>query len=200
MLIKIAHEESRLVRDDARRPRGRTGRGRRTVSYGSGAYGGAAHRSRYAGAGRGPRSLRAPSRPELVELLDDEALLPAIVFIFSRVGCDAAVRQLLESGVRLTSRVEQQEIAAILERHVVGLSDGDLRALDYDVFAEGSEPGSGRASRGHVAHLQGVRRRGLRPRADQGRLRDRDVGIGHQHAGSVGGTGEAGEVRRRNPR
>ena len=125
------------------------GRGRRTVSYGSGAYGGAAHRSRYAGAAAGPRSLRAPSRPELVELLDDEALLPAIVFIFSRVGCDAAVRQLLESGVRLTTTVEQQEIAAIMERHVVGLSDGDLRALDYDVFAEA-------LSRGVAAHHAGM--------------------------------------------
>ena len=101
-LIKIAREESRFVRDDARRPRGRSGRGRRTVNYGSGSYGGAAHRARYAGTGRRPHSLRVPSRPELVGLLDDEQLLPAIVFIFSRVGCDAAVRQLLESGVRLT--------------------------------------------------------------------------------------------------
>jgi ATP-dependent RNA helicase HelY len=135
-LIKVAREESRFVRDDARRPRGKTGRGRRTVSYGSGAYGGAAHRSRYGGAGHRPRSLHVPSRPELVELLDDEALLPAIVFIFSRVGCDAAVRQLLASRVRLTSRVEEQEIAAIIERHVAGLSDSDLQALDYDRFAE----------------------------------------------------------------
>ena len=148
VLIKIAREESRLVRDDARRPRGRSGRGRRTVSYGSGAYGGAAQRSHYAG-GRGPRSLRGPSRPELVELLDDEALLPAIVFIFSRVGCDAAVQQLLESGVRLTSTVEQQQIAAILERHVAGLSDSDLHALNYDVFAEA-------LSRGVAAHHAGM--------------------------------------------
>jgi ATP-dependent RNA helicase HelY len=148
-LIRIAREESRLVRDDARRPRGRSGRGKRTVSYGSGAYGGAASRSGYAGAGRGRSSLRAPSRPELVELLDDEALLPAIVFIFSRVGCDAAVRQLLESGVRLTTTAEQQQIVAILERHVVGLSDGDLRALDYDIFAEA-------LSRGVAAHHAGM--------------------------------------------
>ena len=149
VLIKIAREESRFVRDDARRPRAKSGRGRRTVSYGSGAYGGAAHRSRYEGTGRRPRSLRVPSRPELVELLDDEALLPAIVFIFSRVGCDAAVRQLLESGVRLTTTAERQQIAAIMERHVVGLSDGDLRALDYDVFAEG-------LSRGVAAHHAGM--------------------------------------------
>ena len=149
MLIKIAREESRLVRDDARRPRRRSGRGKRTVSYGSGAYGGAASRSSYAGAGRGRSSLRAPSRPELVEMLDDEALLPAIVFIFSRVGCDAAVRQLLESGVRLTTAAEQQQIAAILERHIVGLSDGDLRALDYDLFAEA-------LNRGVAAHHAGM--------------------------------------------
>ncbi len=135
-LIKIARDESRFIRDDARRPRGKSGRGRRTVNYGSGAYGGAAHRSRYGGAGHRPRSLHVPSRPELVELLDEEALLPAIVFIFSRVGCDAAVRQLLASGVRLTRRVEQQEIAGILERHVAGLADGDLQALDYDRFAD----------------------------------------------------------------
>ena len=72
ILIKIARDESRFVRDDARRPRGKSGRGSRTVSHGSGAYGGAAHRSHYAGSDRRPRSLRVPSRPELVELLDDE--------------------------------------------------------------------------------------------------------------------------------
>jgi ATP-dependent RNA helicase HelY len=149
ILMKIAREESRFVRDDSRRPRGKSGRGRRTVSYGSGAYGGAAHRSHYDGAGRRPRSLRMPSRPELVEQLDDEELLPAIVFIFSRVGCDAAVRQVLESGVRLTTTAEQQQIAAIMEQHVVGLSGGDLQALNYDLFAEA-------LSRGVAAHHAGM--------------------------------------------
>jgi ATP-dependent RNA helicase HelY len=79
-VLLIAREESRFVRDDARRPRGRSGWGRRTVNYGNGSYGGAAHHSRCAGTGRRPHSLRVPSRPELVELLDDEELLPAIVF------------------------------------------------------------------------------------------------------------------------
>jgi ATP-dependent RNA helicase HelY len=135
-LIKIAREESRFVRDDARRPRGKSGWGRRTMSYGSGAYGAAAHRSHHGGAGGRPRSFHMPSRPELVEQLDDEALLPAIVFIFSRVGCDAAVKQLLASRIQLTSRVERQEIAAIVEQHVGGLSAGDLDALEFDRFAE----------------------------------------------------------------
>jgi ATP-dependent RNA helicase HelY len=85
----------------------------------------------------------------MVELLDTEALLPAIVFIFSRVGCDAAVRQLLASRVRLTSRVEEQEIAVIVERHVAGLSDSDLQALDYGRFAEA-------LSMGVAAHHAGM--------------------------------------------
>jgi ATP-dependent RNA helicase HelY len=147
-LIKIAREESRFVRDDSRRPRGRAGRGRRSVSYGSGAYGGAAHRPRDEGTRR-PRSLSTPSRAEIVELLDSEALLPAIVFIFSRIGCDAAVRQLLSSGIELTDIDEQREISSLLVRHVGGLSDTDLRALDYDRFSEA-------LSRGISAHHAGM--------------------------------------------
>ena len=148
-LVRVSRNESRYVRDDSRRPRGKGGRGRRTVGYGSGAYGGAAHRSRTDGAGYGPRSLHSPGRPEIVELLDQAALLPAIMFIFSRAGCDGAVRQLLGSGLRLTSPAEQREIAAIIERHIAGLSDADLRALDYDRFAEAM-------SRGIAAHHAGL--------------------------------------------
>jgi len=147
-LVRIAREESKLVRDDSRRPRGRTGKGKRTVGYGSGAYGGATHRSRYE-QGRRPRSLAVPSRPDLVQVLDAEGLLPAIVFIFSRVGCDAAVRQLLSSGITLTTRTERAEIAAILARGVAGLSEEDLRALEYGVFAEA-------LTRGVAAHHAGL--------------------------------------------
>src|SRR4051812_7961277 len=82
-LVKVAREESRYVRDDSRRPRGRNGRGKRTVSYGSGAYGGGAHSSRYESGGRRPRPLSAPSRPEIVERLGQQALLPPLLFLFS---------------------------------------------------------------------------------------------------------------------
>ena len=148
-LVRVARDESRYVRDDSRRPRGKGGGGRRTVSYGSGAYGGAAHRSRTDGSGHRPRSLHSPGRPEIVELLDRAALLPAIMFIFSRAGCEGAVRQMLGSGLRLTSPAEQREIAAIIERHTVGLSGADLRALDYDRFAEAM-------TRGIAAHHAGM--------------------------------------------
>ena len=54
-LVRVAREESRYVRDDSRRPRGRSGKGKRTVSYGSGAYGGAASSGRVrGGSGRMP--------------------------------------------------------------------------------------------------------------------------------------------------
>jgi ATP-dependent RNA helicase HelY len=140
-LVKVSRDEARQVRDDSRRPRGRGGRGKRAVAYGSGAYGGAAHRSRIeAGSGR-PRSLAVASRPDLLQALDAEALLPAIVFIFSRVGCDAAVGQLLGSGIRLTSSEERVELAGIADRHVAGLSATDLRALDYGRFVEALQRG-----------------------------------------------------------
>ena len=134
-LLRVARDESRFVRDDARRPRGAGGRGRRNVRYGSGAYGGASRAS--TGSAHRPRSFYGPDRADVVELLEQADLLPAIVFIFSRAGCDAAVRQLLASGLRLTSGAERAEIADILDRRTAGLADGDLVALEYDRFAEG---------------------------------------------------------------
>ena len=147
-LLRVARDESRHVRDDSRRPRGRNGKGKRSVSYGSGAYGGAAAHQR-TGEQRGPRSLVAPSRADVVERLDEAALLPAIVFIFSRNGCDGAVRQLLGSGLTLTRAGERAEIAAVLARHLSGLAAADRRALDYDRFAEA-------LSRGVAAHHAGM--------------------------------------------
>src|SRR5262245_63063551 len=56
--------------------------------------------------------FRLPRRPEVVERLDKAGLLPAITFIFSRAGCDAAVRQCLDAGLRLTT---PDEVAVIPE-------------------------------------------------------------------------------------
>ena len=158
-LLRVARDESRFVRDDARRPRGAGGKGRRNVRYGSGAYGGAGRASTRAPlssskgsaqhTGRRPRSLYGPDRADVVELLDRADLLPAIVFIFSRAGCDAAVRQLLASGLRLTGGAEQAEIDDILDRHTAGLADSDLAALEYDRFAEAM-------LRGVAAHHAGL--------------------------------------------
>ena len=50
------------------------------------------------------------SRPEIIEKLQRENLLPAITFIFSRMGCDAAVKQCLAAGIKLTNTEERAEI------------------------------------------------------------------------------------------
>jgi ATP-dependent RNA helicase HelY len=127
-LLALAKQEARALRDDARRPRGRSGRGRQT-SYGSGRFGGGADRQR-----REANKRLVPRRDATIERLRDERLLPAIYFIFSRQGCDTAVTQLMRSGLRLTNPGEQQALAEIAERHTNGLGRADLAVLDYDGF------------------------------------------------------------------
>jgi ATP-dependent RNA helicase HelY len=61
---------------------------------------------------RGPR-YRPPSRVEVVERLDAAGLLPAIVFIFSRAGCEAAVTQCVRGGLRLNGPEEVEEVRRI---------------------------------------------------------------------------------------
>ena len=88
-----------------------------------------------------PLPFKSPRRTELLELLDDESLLPAIVFIFSRAACDDAVRQVLRDGLRLASRSQRGTIRAIAEAHVTELSDEDLTVHGYDEWREGLEAG-----------------------------------------------------------
>jgi ATP-dependent RNA helicase HelY len=90
---------------------------------------------------RGSRRLRAPSRVEVAELLAAHELLPAIVFVFSRAGCDGAVDQCRAGGVRLTTADERAQIRRIAESHVIGLDDDDLAVLGYDAWLDGLESG-----------------------------------------------------------
>ena len=76
--------------------------------------------------GRPRGRLRSPRRAEVVERLREEAMLPAIYFIFSRNACEDAVRQCLDQGLRLTSGEERRAIRTIAEKRVEMLSDDDL--------------------------------------------------------------------------
>jgi len=87
--------------------------------------------------------LVGPRRSELIEALDDLTMLPAIVFIFSRAACDAAVAQCLSDGMRLTSSEERAEIRRRCEEHTEGLPDEELRVLGYGPWAAGLEAGLG---------------------------------------------------------
>ncbi|HZM77435.1 MAG TPA: DEAD/DEAH box helicase [Candidatus Limnocylindrales bacterium] len=97
----------------------------------------------------GRRTRVAPYRSDIVERLDSEGLLPAILFIFSRAGCDAAVQQCLQAGLRLTSPDERIEIRGIVERIVGNLPAEDLAALNYWDWLDGLE-------RGLAAHHAGL--------------------------------------------
>ncbi|HTT89668.1 MAG TPA: DEAD/DEAH box helicase [Acidimicrobiales bacterium] len=85
--------------------------------------------------------LFAPRRAETVDLLAEQGLLPAIYFIFSRAGCDEAVRQCMRDGRRLTSTAERRHIREVAEATTGRLSDADLSALGYGDWLAGLEAG-----------------------------------------------------------
>jgi ATP-dependent RNA helicase HelY len=88
-------------------------------------------------------------RGDIVRMLQGKHLLPAIFFIFSRVGCDQAVRQVLRAGVRLTDEREREEIRRIVDDRCRTLLDEDLGVLGYFEWLDGLE-------RGVAAHHAGL--------------------------------------------
>lgn len=103
----------------------------------------------------GPK-LRPPRRSEMVELLSQREWLPAIVFVFSRDGCDTAVQQLVGDGMSLTTRAERDEIHAELQRVAAELPDEDLDVLGFRAFAAGLERGVGAHHAGLVPAFKEV--------------------------------------------
>ena len=83
-----------------------------------------------------------PGRVETIEHLAAEGMLPAIYFIFSRAGCDAAALRILESGIRLNTPDERETVRAIAEERTAHLSDADLSVLDYPRWASQLEAGA----------------------------------------------------------
>jgi ATP-dependent RNA helicase HelY len=89
------------------------------------------------------------SRAEIIEKLQRENLLPAITFIFSRIGCDSAVKQCLQAGLRLTSPQEREEIRATALRYTQNIAEEDLEVLDFTAWLTALE-------RGIAAHHAGL--------------------------------------------
>ena len=96
-----------------------------------------------------PSLHRPPARPDVIGVLGREGLLPAITFIFSRAGCDAAVKQCLRSSLRLTTDEERARIAEVVDRRCGDLPEADLIILDYHEWREG-------LLRGLAAHHAGM--------------------------------------------
>ncbi|HET7356609.1 MAG TPA: DEAD/DEAH box helicase [Nocardioidaceae bacterium] len=105
------------------------------------------------GRGRGrsgrPRRFTPPSRYDVVERLDAQGMLPAIVFIFSRIGCDAAVTQCLNANLWLTSPEERATISEVVEKRCAAIPEEDRRVLGYPDFLDG-------LVRGVAAHHAGM--------------------------------------------
>ncbi|AZZ48781.1 RNA helicase [Rathayibacter rathayi] len=119
--------------------------GSRVERGGGGGRGGRGGRHRFPE----QRSEEVMLRSEVVEILRGKTLLPAIFFVFSRAGCDQAVRQVLRSGVRLTERHERDEIRAIVEERCRTIRDEDLAVLGYWEWLDGLQ-------RGVAAHHAGM--------------------------------------------
>lgn len=96
-----------------------------------------------------PTLNRGPSRPDVIATLDGEGLLPAITFVFSRAGCDAAVKQCLRAPLRLTSDDERARITEVIDRRCADLARSDLDVLGYYEWREG-------LLRGLAAHHAGM--------------------------------------------
>ncbi|MCA1780965.1 MAG: DEAD/DEAH box helicase [Intrasporangiaceae bacterium] len=141
--IRNAEHKGAWVEEAMSGPGGRSGR----VVKGRARRDGGPRRGGGAPAGRARGG--APSRVEVITTLEREGLLPAITFIFSRVGCDAAVGQLLAAGVRLIPQSQGERIRRRVEEKMAALADEDLSVLGYWDFVEG-------LTRGFAAHHAGM--------------------------------------------
>jgi len=113
---------------------------------------------RSARGGRAPRRgeggartarLKPPSRLQVVTALEGARLLPAIVFVFSRAGCEQAVHQVVSAGVDLTTEAEAARIRDVIERRTADIPVGDLGVLGFHFWAHALE-------RGVAAHHAGL--------------------------------------------
>lgn len=95
------------------------------------------------------RGASTTSRPEVISTLETAGLLPAITFIFSRAGCEQAVRQCVVQGLRLTDANERAEIREHVQARCAGIPDEDLHIVGFHEFSDALE-------RGIAAHHAGM--------------------------------------------
>src|SRR5579875_3041736 len=101
------------------------------------------------GGARGLRGWRPVPRPDVITRLDSEGLLPAITFIFSRAGCDAAVEQCVRSGLWLTEEDVRDAIDTIIDARTAAIPAEDLEVLGYWEWRDALR-------RGFAAHHAGL--------------------------------------------
>jgi ATP-dependent RNA helicase HelY len=91
--------------------------------------------------GRRPGRAWVPRREDVVEVLADAGMLPAIYFVFSRAGCDKSVRWLRDSGLALTTQEEAHRIRDRAEANAAWIEESDLDALGFGEFLDAAAAG-----------------------------------------------------------
>ena len=89
------------------------------------------------------------NRAEVIEKLQFNQMLPVITFIFSRQGCDAAVKQCLAANLRLTTPQEREEIRNAAAKFTATINSEDLELLGHHEWLAALE-------RGIAAHHAGL--------------------------------------------
>ena len=157
-LVQLARDEQQAARAGrAPVPAERGRRGRPPVTHPRGGRAEQGRRGRRpadpGGTGtsdrRGRAAVAPPTRPQLVDRLAHAGLLPAIVFVFSRAGTDAAVEACLRAGVRLTTDAERERIRALADERCAGIPPEDRTLLGYLGWRDALE-------RGVAAHHAGM--------------------------------------------
>ncbi len=144
--------------------------------------------------GHKPKPRRSPPRFAVVDQLDRQGLLPAIVFIFSRAGCEDAVDQVRHAGIVLTTEEQRERIRQIVDTRCAGLGSRGPRRTWVRRVARSARGGAcGPPRRAHSA-VQGSGGGTLRRRTDQGGVRHRNARAWHQHARAFRGAREVGQV------
>ncbi|WP_026554744.1 DEAD/DEAH box helicase [Arthrobacter sp. 35W] len=137
-LLRLARSES------TSNYRGRYGHGGRQVRRDK-----ASRNSRNDAPAQNRSVVRKATRAQVITALERADLLPAITFIFSRAGCDAAVKQCADAGLWLTTDDEQHEIARRVDEACADLPVDDREVLGYWGWRDG-------LLRGLAAHHAGM--------------------------------------------
>lgn len=109
-------------------------------------------------AGKRPssRPLTDRLREEVLRGLDAADYLPAIHFIFSRKGCDLAVRALTDEHVCLTTPGERRRIQRELDDFARDLSEEERRAVQWRNWERAYLNGYGAHHAGMLPHMKGL--------------------------------------------
>lgn len=101
--------------------------------------------------GRKPRTRHLiPRRADVVERLHRSGMLPAIYFIFSRVGCDAGVTHCMEAGADLTTEGEKRAIEEQVMARMAWLPEEDLKVFGFERWLAALKRGLASHHAGHL--------------------------------------------------